>query len=131
MEDQKNKPGWRAFGERMLLKVWRSQGGGLYGLGYIVTFVYLEIRLVITEFMDAESLIDFFTDQLFDFVLRFLGESLGNFIQALIWPLILIGEFGFTYGLIFLVVVYALFEYVVRPGVERRFPELTEDQKEE
>jgi hypothetical protein len=45
-------------------KVWSVRGGSLYAVGYALTFVYLEVRTVIVEFIEADSIGSFFSEQL-------------------------------------------------------------------
>ncbi len=75
--------GWfrRWFG-----RVWKVRGGGLYACGYAGTFIFLEVRTVVSEIAQSESVRQFFTEQLLEFVFRFFGESLSNMIHAFMWP---------------------------------------------
>ena len=50
-------------------KIWDVRGGGLYAVGYIVTFLYFEVRTVIGEIAAAPCLADFLIDQFFRFVI--------------------------------------------------------------
>ena len=36
--------------------VWDARGGGLYAVGFIVTFVYLEIRMVVSDIAEGKLL---------------------------------------------------------------------------
>ena len=103
------------------LKVWRSHGGGLYSLGYFVTLLILEVQLV-DEMFDASSVLGLIIGFVADFILRAL--------QAFLWPLLLIGAVGLPVGVVCLALAYAGFEYLLRPYMERRFPELTEHDAE-
>lgn len=111
-----------------LLRVWRARGGGLYGIGYLVTFITLEIRMVLGEVMDSDDALQFIASQATDHVLRYFTESIGNMVQAFIWPLLLVSWLGASLGLLTLFGLYAAFEYILRPLAEGRFPELREDR---
>ena len=71
---------------RTLRRVWDARGGGLYACGFVITFVYLETRMLVTDIAEADSVGGFFTEQATEMVFRYLGESIQNSIQAFIWP---------------------------------------------
>jgi hypothetical protein len=99
-------------------KVWKARGGGLYAFGFVITFVYLEASLLIGEIMAATGVVDFFTEQLIELPLRFLSESLGNLIQAFIWPVPIL-EISPPWGVAILAVIYLLFTYLIKEPLER------------
>ena len=111
-----------------LLRLWAARGGGLYGLGYVVTFVWLEIRLVVTEFDASGGLVDFLTDQLVEYVFRLGFMSLANMLMAFLWPLLMLERVG-AWGLVLLGLGYVAFEYGLRPVLEQRFPELRREPR--
>jgi len=80
--------GWfrRWFG-----RVWKVRGGGLYACGYVATFIFLEIRTVVSEIATSESVRQFFTEQLLELFFRFFGESFANMIRAFMWPVEIVG----------------------------------------
>ena len=77
-----------------MLGLWKVRGGGFYGLGYVVTFVYLEITMLLEDVTEAEGVVDFVSNQLLEMVFRYFTESILNAVQAFIWPLVLISEYG-------------------------------------
>ena len=99
-------------------KVWRVRGGGLYAVGYALTFSYLELRAIGRELLEADGVIDFFTNQLFEFVFRFLSETIVNMIQAFMWPVFLI-QLWQPYGAILLGLMFVLFPMVLKKPIER------------
>ena len=99
-------------------KVWRVRGGGLYAVGYALTFAYLEVRAIVSEVLEADGVIDFFTNQLIEFVFRFLSETIANMIQAFMWPVFLI-QLWQPYGLILLIAMFVLFPVVLKKPIER------------
>lgn len=99
-------------------KVWKVRGGGLYAVGYALTFAYLEVRAIISEIAEAEGVIDFFTNQLIEFVFRFLSETFVNMIQAFIWPVFLIQTWQ-PYGAIMLGLMFILFPVLLKKPIER------------
>ncbi len=63
-------------------------------------------------------MVDFFTNQIIEFLFRFLSESLVNMILAFMWPVYLI-EAWQPYGLILLVTLFVLFPIVLKKPIER------------
>ncbi|MBT8092412.1 MAG: hypothetical protein KJN77_05190 [Gammaproteobacteria bacterium] len=99
-------------------KVWKVRGGGLYAVGYALTFLFLEVRAIFSEISEARGVVDFFTNQIVEFVFRFLSESLVNMISAFLWPVYLI-ELWPPYGLILLAALFILFPLVLKKPIER------------
>ncbi len=87
-------------------------------MGYALTFVFLEIRTVVSEIAGAESIGQFFSEQLIEFVFRFLGESLANMIQAFIWPVEIV-TLSPPWGAIGLGVMFMVFDKVLRGPIEQ------------
>ncbi len=111
----------------LLLDVWRARGGGLYGIGYVLAFVFYEARMVTGELAAAESVTGFLGEQLLEFIFRLTFLSIVIVFQALLWPLSLISWGGLP-ALGGLLVAYLAFEHVLRPRVELAFPELAADR---
>ncbi len=103
---------------RWLAKVWHTRGGGLYAVGYAITFVYLEVRTILSELFEAEGIVDFLTNQLFELIFRFLGESLMNMVQAFMWPVEIV-KFWPPFGAIGLGLAFVSFDKYLRKPVER------------
>ena len=99
-------------------KVWKARGGGLYACGFVLTFVYLEASMLIGEIMAATGFVDFFTEQLVELPLRFLGESFKNMIQAFIWPVEII-TYSPPWGIAILAAMYLLFTYLIKEPLEQ------------
>ncbi len=101
-----------------LRKVWKARGGGLYACGFVLTFVYLEASMLIVEIMAATGFVDFFTEQLVELPLRFLGESFKNLIQAFIWPVEVLA-YSPPRGVVIFVAMYLLFKYLIKEPLEQ------------
>ena len=71
---------------RWFRRLWRIRGGGLYALGYIVTFAYLEVVTFASELVESTSVSGFVGAQVFEFFFRFLSESIANMVKAFMWP---------------------------------------------
>jgi hypothetical protein len=103
--------------KRSLRTVWDARGGGLYACGFVVTFVYLEIRMFILDIFAAESVSGFFTEQASELVFKYIGQSLQNTISAFIWPVHVI-EIRPPYGVGILAAMYVLFPMFVKKPLE-------------
>ncbi|MDX1481623.1 MAG: hypothetical protein R3315_08110 [Woeseiaceae bacterium] len=99
-------------------KVWSARGGGLYATGFFITFVWLEIRLLLEDLLDAADPGDFVVGQAIELLLRFTVESLVNTLEAFLWPLLLIG-FRPPAGLVALAVLYVLFPLTLKKPLEK------------
>lgn len=106
-----------------LLELWRARGGGFYGLGYVVTFLVLEVRMLAGELGESASLAAFVGSQLLEYVFRVGILSLLNALQAFIWPLLILAAMG-GWAIVLLAAGYVVFERWLRPRLETAFPEL-------
>jgi hypothetical protein len=97
--------------------LWQSRGGGFYGLGAVGVFLFLEVRMVATEFAEAEGVAEFLVGEILEFVFRFSFMSILNGLLASIWPVVLIGEIGFWPVVILMLAGYWVFK-LRRPPVE-------------
>lgn len=112
-----------------LRTVWDARGGGLYACGFVVSFVWLEISMLASEFAESSGLAGFLGGQLVELLLRFTVESMVNTIRALLWPFALIG-FQPPKGMILFVVLYLLFPRYLKPPLERLlFTDTDEEQR--
>lgn len=103
---------------RSFRTVWSARGGGLYACGFIVTFVFLEVRMFFVDIIEAESVGDYVTEQTFEIFFKYLGESLANTIAAFLWPVTLL-QYRPPTGLIILVAMYAVFSTLIKTPLER------------
>lgn len=105
-----------------LLRMWRLRGGGFYGIGFVVTFVYTQARSLLEDATEADGVVDFLTSQLSEAIIRLTGDFLGNLISAFVWPLLVLGWFG-GWGLVGLGVGFFVFDRWIKPWINRQFPE--------
>lgn len=103
---------------RWIRKVWDARGGGLYACGFVVAFVWLEFTTLVDEFSASAGMAGFFSGQLIQFLLRFTVDSIINTVNALIWPVRVIG-FSPPWGFVILGVMYVVFTYVLKGPLER------------
>lgn len=101
---------------RALLRMWRLRGGGFYGLGFVVTFVVLQIESIMSDAAEASTAMDFVTSQLAEAVLKFLGDTLINFLLSFIWPLLFLG-WGGGWGILVLICAFLIFDRWLKPWI--------------
>lgn len=101
---------------RWFAKVWKVRGGGLYAVGWGVTFAYLEVTTLIGEILDAEGVVEFFTSQILEFLLRFMGDSISNMISAFMWPIEIV-QWNPPVGAVILGLAFVLFPVTVKPYI--------------
>lgn len=99
-------------------KVWKVRGGGLYAVGYAVTFAYLEVSTIIGEISESEGVAEFFREQLLEFMLRFMSDSLVNLVKALMWPAY-IAQLAPPFGAIGLGIAFVVFAKLLKKPIER------------
>ena len=112
-------------------KVWKVRGGGLYACGYAITFVALEVTTVVGELAESDSIGNFLSEQLIEFIFRFATDSIVNLIKALMWPVYIV-EWRPPFGAIGLGIAYIVFaKYLKKPITEWLFPEADTDTQTE
>ena len=105
-------------------KVWHVRGGGLYSVGFASTFIFFEIRTIVSEFAESSGVGDFLSNQLIEFVFRFAIDSIINTVQALIWPVHVV-QLVPPYGAIGLGIAFLVFTTYLKQPIERwLFPEV-------
>jgi hypothetical protein len=104
------------------VRLWVTKGGGFYGLGYVITFVWLEIRAT-SGGIGGGDIGDFITAQIIQYIIRFSLDSLLNALFALIWPIYLL-QWANGLGIVVLIGVYTAYRFAVHPFLENRIPEL-------
>lgn len=97
---------------------WNARGGGFYACGFVVTFLYLEVKLLFTELFSSSGAADFLVEQVLQLVLRFTVDSLVNTLLALIWPALFLSVAPVN-GLVFLVVGYLVFTRFLKEPLTR------------
>ncbi|MEM7706384.1 MAG: hypothetical protein AAF358_12565 [Pseudomonadota bacterium] len=122
-KDELLRPGGIGDGAHGLLrrwfrKVWESRGGGMYALGFAVTFLYLEIVELISEDIPQLFSINILSSDLLEFVISFIVDTLMNTLMAFLWPVTLI-QWQWPLGIILLVVGFTIFPTVIQQPLER------------
>ena len=102
---------------RTLRRVWDARGGGLYAVGFVVTFLYLETKMFIDDIVEAESVTGFITGQVGEMLFRDLGESIQNTVSAFIWPVKVI-QIDPEWGIAILIGAFFLFDRFLKAKIE-------------
>lgn len=113
-----------------MLETWRTRGGGFYGLGYLVAFIWLQVNVLVGDVIESQSLGAFAAGAALEYLLRFSLMAVLNVFLALIWPLYVLQYLGGP-GIILLGLGYVGFEYGLRPLLEQYFPELKPESASE
>ncbi len=95
-------------------KVWDVRGGGLYALGFIVTFIYLEVVDLFDDVMGIGAVL---SGQVVEFIFDFFIDSLMNTFQALLWPVDVL-QWAPPWGAIALGLGYWFFPIYLKPFIE-------------
>ena len=96
-------------------KVWDVRGGGLYAVGFAVTFLYLEVLDLADDVLGIGAL---FNGQIVEFIVDFFIDSLGNTIAAFMWPVDIV-QWAPPFGAIALGVAFWLFPIYAKPHIEK------------
>ncbi|MBT8086493.1 MAG: hypothetical protein KJO46_00595 [Gammaproteobacteria bacterium] len=96
-------------------KVWKVRGGGLYALGFAVSFIYFEIGSLGEDILAAGNL---FNGNAVNFLIDILVDSFMNTIQAFIWPVHVV-RLAPPWGAIGLGIGFVVFTSVLKPPIER------------
>jgi len=86
-------------------------------VGFASTFIFFEIRTIVSEFAESSGIGDFLSNQLIEFVFRFAIDSIMNTIQALMWPVYVI-QLSPPYGAIGLGIAFLVFTIYVQEPIE-------------
>lgn len=96
-------------------KVWKVRGGGLYALGFALSFVYFEVGSLGDDILGIGSL---FNGQAVDFVIQFFIDSLRNTLKAFMWPIYVV-QLAAPWGAIALGVTFVIFTKYLKAPIER------------
>ncbi len=111
-----------------LVKLWRIRGGGFYGLGYVVAFVVLEIRMLIDNVVESTDVVTMVVQQALEILFRFAVQSVINGFLAFGWPIFVIDHLH-GWGLLAIVVAWFSFDLWAKPWVNARLPDLAPEPK--
>ena len=103
---------------RWFRNVWAVRGGGLYAVGFAVTFLYLEIVEIITDDIPTLFTINILSSDLIDYVISFIVDTFMNFVSALIWPVPVV-SFAPPWGAVGLGIAFVVFNRFLKDPVQR------------
>jgi len=95
-------------------KVWKVRGGGLYAVGFAISFAIFEIQSLADDVLGIGAL---FSGQAFEFVINFFIDSLKNTIAAFMWPLYIV-QWQQPVGAILLGLAFWLFPSYLKKPIE-------------
>ncbi len=124
-EMQRNPSVVLAWIKQGLINTWVLRGGGFYGLIFLLVFLFLQAQTFVLEMLEAEDAIDFVTSQLVEAVFKFFSATLGNMVQAFLWPVLFINWVG-SWGIPALIAAFLSFDRWGRPYINHRIPQLHE-----
>lgn len=103
---------------RWFRNVWAVRGGGLYAVGFGVTFLYLEIIEIVTDDIPTLFTINMLSGDVIEYVISFVIDTFMNFVTALIWPVPVL-SFAPPWGAVGLGVAFVVFNRFLKEPVER------------
>ena len=108
-------------------KVWKVRGGGLYALGFAVSFIYFELGSLGDDILGIGSL---FNGQAIEFIVQFFIDSFKNTISAFMWPLYIV-QWAPPWGAMALGIGFVVFSSFLKPPIERwLFPDDAADSRQ-
>ena len=105
------------------MKIWRTRGGGFYGLGYVVTFVVLEVRAFIGNFEGDGDIATMIVQEVLQFFFRFAAQSFVNGFIGFGWP-IFVFDYLKGWAILVLGASWFVFDRWAKPWINARVPEL-------
>ena len=105
------------FFRRWFRKVWHARGGGLYAVGFAITFLYLEVTDILFDDVPTLVSMNVFTAEIAGFVIDFFIDTLKNMVAAFMWPVWVI-QWRQPWGIGLLVAAFFLFPRFVKQPLE-------------
>jgi hypothetical protein len=99
-----------------LLKLWRTRGGGFYGLGYVICFVVLEIRMFAGDALQSDGVVSFVVMEALGIVFRFTVQSFLNTLLAFGWPVFVLDALN-GWGIVAIGVGWFVFDRWAKPRI--------------
>ena len=113
-----------------LIKLWRVRGGGFYGLGYVIAFVVLEIRMLIGNVVSGTDVVTMVVQEALEILFRFAVQSFINGFIAFGWPVFVVKYLG-VWGLVAIGICWLLFDRLAKPWINARLPDLAPREAQE
>jgi len=106
-----------------LLKMWRTRGGGFYGLGYLVCFIVLEVHAFVGNFEGGNDVVTMVVQEVVQFVFRFTAQSFLNSLLAFLWPAFVL-DYLKGWGVALIGVGWIMFDRWAKPQIDAWLPGL-------
>ena len=94
-----------------------ARGGGYYACGFVVTFLWLEIKTFASEVASMTGVGSFLSEQLLEFFVRFTVQSIENTVGAFLWPVRVIERWPLGWAV--LIAGYVIFRYFIKAKLQR------------
>lgn len=100
-------------------RIWKLRGGGLYAVGFALSFLYLEVMdLLFDDIPTFLSLDSYDAGAVISFGVDVLIDTIHNTVLAFTWPVVFV-QWQPPLGIILLVLAFLLFPKYVKPHLER------------
>ncbi len=94
-----------------LHRLFRNKGSGFYGVGYIITLLYLEATAFIEEVSEFSFSFDNVLSRIISHLISFSIETVINFIKATIWPFIVYSNLNQNQAIAFLGITVTVYYF--------------------
>lgn len=105
------------FFRRWFRKVWHARGGGLYAVGFAISFLYFEVMDIVFDDVPKLASINVFSADIAGFVIEFIIDTFINMAYAFMWPVWVI-QWQEPWGIGLLVAAFFLFPRFVKQPLE-------------
>ena len=103
---------------RWCQRVWRSRGGGLYAVGFMISFIYFETVDILFDDVPMVFATNWVSTEAFDFAIDFLIDTFKNMLAAFLWPFYVI-QWQSPIGIFVLAAMFYLFPRLVQKPIEQ------------
>lgn len=103
--------------KRSVRTLWDARGGGLYACGFVLTLIWLELTTLFGEIVSSGGIVEFFSEQVLEFLFRFTIDSFQNTIYAFLWPVYVI-RISPIWGGAMLALLYVVFSRFIKDPLE-------------
>jgi len=100
-------------------KIWMIRGGGLYAVGFALSFLYLEVtELLLDDIPAILSLDSYDVGAIIHFAVNVFVDTIMNTALAFIWPVVFL-QWQPPLGAMLLGAAFVLFPKLAKPHLER------------
>ncbi len=102
---------------RWCQRVWRSRGGGMYAVGFMVAFLYFEFVDIVFDDVPKIFTTSWLSSEAIEFGIDFIVDTFTNIFRAFMWPVYVI-QWQTPVGVFALAAMFYLFPRVVQKPIE-------------